>query len=257
MENNESYEVMATKVAPWAAEVWNHICEAFRTDTYHMLQNFIYAMIRGASDPHKVSPEVRRLMDELDMDVGWQNAINVCAPQGKQSIMQIILIVEQADKRGAATYMLDRPWMGDVTQTENVDIIFERVTEVVFRRLYMKMRQLGLIMNVKSQRELLNTLLDRQTMEEIEQDLREQLPGLGDSSDGGRQIAFGKKTKSTQHRTPDSVANDQRFHFDEEPVLPAFTSNATSPTLYGEASVAIEAIDDDRDPWNDIENGLI
>ena len=37
----KKFEQMATKISPAAAEVWNAICDSLKTDTYHMLQNFI------------------------------------------------------------------------------------------------------------------------------------------------------------------------------------------------------------------------
>ena len=218
MDNNEEkFEPMGTKVAPWAAVVWNAICEALETDTYHLLQHFIYAMIRGASSQHEKSPEIQRLLDALDLDVGWQNAINLCAPDGKLSIAQMILIVEQKDKHGFSAVMLDKPFMGECLQTENVDKIFERLTEVIFKREYIKLRQLGIQMNVKSQRELLETMIDAQTIHHLDEELAGELPGVGDRAQNGRVYAYGKKTKTKQRRTPDGEAQrQQRIQFTDE-----------------------------------------
>lgn len=211
----DKFEVMGTKVAPWAAVVWDAVCEALGTDTYHLLQQFIYAMIRGASEQHNKSPEVERLMQALDLDAGWQNAINLCAPKGKLSIAQMILIVEQEDKRGFGAVMLDKPFLGECRQTENVDRIFERLTEVIFKRTYMKLREAGRVMKVKSQRELLETMADAAIIEELNEGFARELPGMGEHADNGRPYAYGKKTKAKQHRTPDSLARDQRIKFDD------------------------------------------
>ena len=210
------FEPMGTKVAPWAAVVWNAVCEALETDTYHLLQQFIYAMIRGASEQHEKSPEIERLMQALDLDAGWQNAINLCAPNGKLSIAQMILIVEQEDKRGFGAVMLDKPFMGDCRQTENVDQIFERLTEVIFKRTYMKLREAGRVMNVKSQRELLETMADATILQELNESFAREMPGMGELADNGRAYGYGKKTKAKQKRTPDSLARDQRIKFDDD-----------------------------------------
>jgi hypothetical protein len=77
MTTNNNYEPMGTKIAPWAAEVWNAVCDALGTDTYHLLQQFIYAMIRSASEQHEKTPDVQRLLDAIELDPGWQNAINL------------------------------------------------------------------------------------------------------------------------------------------------------------------------------------
>ena len=211
----EKFEPMGTKVAPWAAVVWNAVCEALNTDTYHLLQQFIYAMIRGASEQHEKSPEIERLMQALDLDAGWQNAINLCAPNGKLSIAQMILIVEQEGKKGFGAVMLDKPFMGECRQTENVDQIFERLTEVIFKRTYMKLREAGRVMNVKSQRELLETMADGLILQELNEAFANEMPGHGEHADNGRSYGYGKKTKAKQRRTPDSVAQDQRIKFDD------------------------------------------
>ena len=209
----EKFEPMGTKVAPWAASVWNAICEALETDTYHMLQQFIYAMIRGASEQHEKSPEIERLMQALDLDAGWQNAINLCAPNGKLTIAQMILIVEQEGKKGFGAVMLDKPFMGECRQTENVDQIFERLTQVIFKRTYMKLREAARIMKVDSQRELLETMADATIIQEMNEAFAREMPGMGEHADNGRLYGYGKKTKAKQKRTPDSVARDQRIKF--------------------------------------------
>ncbi len=209
----EKFEPMGTKISPSAAVVWNAVCEALETDTYHLLQQFIYAMIRGASEQHEKSPEIERLMQALDLDAGWQNAINLCAPNGKLSIAQMILIVEQEGKKGFGAVMLDKPFIGECQQTENVDRIFERLTEVIFKRTYMKLREAGQMMKVKSQRELLETMADATILQELNEGFAREMPGMGEHAYNGRTYGgYGKKTKAKQKRTPDSVAEDKRYH---------------------------------------------
>ena len=137
-QNNQNFEPKGTKISPAMAVVWDAVCEALGTNTYDLIQQFIYAMIRAASEQHDKSPEIQRLMDALDLDPGWQNAINLCAPNGKLKISQMVLIVEQEDKQGFGMVMLNKPYMGDVTQTENVNLIIERVLEVGLKKIYRK-----------------------------------------------------------------------------------------------------------------------
>lgn len=210
---DEKYEPMGTKVAPWAAEVWNAVCNALGTDTYHMLQQFIYAMIRAASEQHEKTPDVQRLLDALELDPGWQNAINLCAPSGKLKIAQMILIVEDEEKRGFGVHMLEKPFMGECQQTENVDQIFERLAEVIYKREYIKLRQLGIRMDVKSIRELLSLMIDAQTVALIDDEFRAEMPGIGDRTANGRLYAYGKKTKAKKRRTPDGEARQQHIVF--------------------------------------------
>ena len=162
MKEKEKFEVMGTKIDPAMAIVWNAVCEALGTDTYHMLQHFIYAMIRMASDHHQQTPEAQKLMTLLETDTAWQTAINMCAPNGKKSIAQMILIVEEKDTNGFAMYMLDKPFMSDVRQTENVNIIIERTIEVGLKSLYKKLRLMKEDMKCEWIADLLLDMIDAQ-----------------------------------------------------------------------------------------------
>lgn len=216
MNNNKDkdrFEPMGTKISPAMAVVWNAVCDALGTDTYHLLQQFIYSMIRAASDQHAMTPEVRQLLDMLDLDAGWQNAINLCAPNGKLTISQMILIVEQEGKQGLGAVMLDKPFMGECHQTENVDAIYERLTEVIYKRHYLKLRKMGIDLGTRSVRETIDRMLEDQVKIELD-DANREGPQMGDRTDSGRLAnVYGKKTKGKQHRTPDSVANQQRIRF--------------------------------------------
>lgn len=209
---NQNFEPKGTKISPAMAVVWDAVCEALGTNTYDLIQQFIYAMIRAASEQHEKSPEIQRLMDALDLDPGWQNAINLCAPNGKLKISQMVLIVEQEDKQGFGMVMLNKPYMGDVTQTENVNLIIERVLEVGLKKIYRKLRMIKADMRVNWLSDVLASMIDAQDLLNAEQADREELPGMGYNTVNGKQIIYGNKAKAKQHRTPDSLADDQRYH---------------------------------------------
>ena len=228
MENNQGFEPKGTKISPAMAVVWDALCEALGTNTYDLIQNFIYAMIRAASEQHEKTPEVQRLMDALDLDPGWQNAINLCAPNGRLKIAQMVLIVEQEDKEGFGMFMLNKPFCGDVTQTENVNLIIERVIEVGMKNLYKKLRGIKADMKCNWLSDVMLTMIDAQDILNAEQADRDEIPGYGDHHDYGKRVECGNKHKRVPHRTPDSVANSQqRIHFDESdvPDLPELQDN--------------------------------
>lgn len=208
---NQNFEPKGTKISPAMAVVWDAVCEALGTNTYDLIQQFIYSMIRAASEQHDKSPEIQRLMDALDLDIGWQNAINLCAPNGKLKIAQMVLIVEQEDKQGFGMVMLNKPYMGDVTQTENVNLIIERVLEVGLKKIYRKLRMIKADMRVNWLSDVLASMIDAQDLLNAEQADREELPGIGDHAVNGKRVIYGNKAKAKQHRTPDSLADDQRY----------------------------------------------
>ena len=211
MKEEKHFEVLSTKIDPAMAEVLNACCDALGVDVYHLLQWFAYTIIRASAPMHELDPRIQKLMAMLESDAGWQEAFNIANP-GKLKIAQIILILEQHGRKGFGAVMVDKPFMSDARQTECVDDILERVTQVSMRGIYRRLRLLGGEMQCEHLSDVLLTMCERQNkMNAVDCDNIE-LPGMGDHADNGRQMAFGKKTKAKHHRTPDSVAEDQRYH---------------------------------------------
>lgn len=210
---DEKFVAMATKISPAAAEVWDAICQARQTDTYHMLQNFIYTMIRAAADPHALNPDIQKILTMLDTDAGWQKAFNLCAPNAKAKVSQVVLIMEQEGRKGFGAVMVNRPFMGDATMTECTDDILERVCEVTMRGIYRRLRLLGARMDCNNLSDVLLTIIDSQTILDLAGDVQAEGPQMGDRTDNGREYAYGKRTKQTKRRTPDTLDLQQRITF--------------------------------------------
>lgn len=210
---DEKFVPMATKISPAAAEVWDAICQARQTDTYHMLQNFIYTMIRAAADPHALNPDIQKILTMLDTDAGWQKAFNLCAPNVKAKVSQVVLIMEQEGRKGFGAVMVNRPFMGHATMTECTDDILERVCEVTMRGIYRRLRLLGARMECNNLSDVLLTLIDSQTILDLAGDVQTEGPQMGDRADNGHEYAYGKRTKQTKRRTPDTLDLQQRITF--------------------------------------------
>ena len=214
---DEKFVPMATKISPAAAEVWDAICQARQTDTYHMLQNFIYTMIRAAADPHALNPDIQKILTMLDTDAGWQKAFNLCAPNVKAKVSQVVLIMEQEGRKGFGAVMVNRPFMGEATMTECTDDILERVCEVTMHGIYRRLRLMGGQLGCNNLSDVLLTMIDAQTVIELEEENRIQMQGEAQFSESGRRIEYGKRTKAKHHRTPDGEANrQQRIQFTDE-----------------------------------------
>ena len=212
--NSERFEQLGTKIDPAMAKVLNACCDAMEVDVYHMLQWFAYVIIRMASPMHNLDPRIRKLMFLLDHDAGWQTAFNIANPDDL-NIAQVVLILEQKNHKGFGAVMVDKPFMGDATQTECVDDILERVTQVTMHGIYRRLRLMGTKKGCQNLSDVLLTMIDEQTTIDLDEGFRAELPGMGDYNDSGKQVAYGKKTKAKQHRTPDSYATDQRLQFED------------------------------------------
>jgi hypothetical protein len=157
-------------------------------------------------------------MTLLECDAGWQNAFNLANPD-KKRVAQVILILEQEGHKGFGAVMIDKPFMGDARQTECVDDILERVCEVTMRGIYRRLRLMGAELDCENLSDILLTMLDMQELQNAIESDRNELPGLGEQTDGGRDYAYGKKTKAKQKRTPDSLALDQRIKFNDDDAM--------------------------------------
>ena len=214
-EETKRFEGLGTKIDPAMYEVLNACCDALGVDVYHLLQWFAYTIIRASAPMHELDPRIQKLLAMMESDVGWQQAFNIANPNGLK-VAQAILILEQECRKGFGAVMIDRPFFGDARQTECVDTILERVTEVTMRGIYRRLRLMGAKMDCQNLSDVLLTMIDAQTILDLDEGFRAELPGMGDYNYNGKQVAYGKKTKAKQHRTPDSVAQDQRIKFDED-----------------------------------------
>ena len=213
-EDKKRFEGLGTKIDPEMAKVLNACCDALGVDVYHLLQWFAYTIIRAAAPMHELDPRIQKLMAMMESDAGWQHAFNIANPNGLK-VSQVVLILEQEGRKGFGALMIDRPFCGDARQTECVDEILERVTQVTMHGIYRRLRDMGVEMKCQSLSDVLLTMIDEQTNLNFGEGFRAEMPGTGDHADNGRQVAYGKKSKAKQHRTPDSYAQDQRIKWDD------------------------------------------
>ena len=110
--------------------------------------------------------------------------------------------------------MVSKPFMGIWEEDSNVMHIFERVLNVCMPELYMKLYRAKVVLECDSVSEVINRLADAEVIIRMNGEMRQEFEDAA-RMDNGRAVAYGQKTKGLQHRTPDSVAQDQRFNFDE------------------------------------------
>jgi len=213
MENNkERFEQLGTKIDPAVAEVLNACCDALQVDVYHLLQWFAYVIVKAAAPMHGLDPRIQKLMTLLDIDAGWQNAFNLANPDNLR-IAQVVLILEQEGHKGFGAVMIDRPWMGEARQTECVDDILERVTKVLVPGIYRRLESLKRKLEAESTLDALLTMIDAQTIFELDEAERAEMPQMGDIAPNGKPLAYGKRTKRKKHFTPDTMPEQVKIQF--------------------------------------------
>lgn len=203
---------VSVKLQKSQVDLLNAICDTLGVNSYQIFQMFFYTLMRASAPMHELSPEIRKIMTLMETDAGWAEAFNLANPN-QLDVAQCILILQQEDKRGFGAVMVDKPFLSDATMTENVDDILERVCAVTMHGIFRRLRSLGAKMECHNLSDVLLTMIDAQTILELDEENRVAMKGEGMYDHRGRKIEYGKKTKTHGHRTPDSVAQDQRITF--------------------------------------------
>ena len=201
----DRFEQIGSKIDPAMAEVLDACCNALEVDIYHLIQWFCYVIVKASAPMHALDPRIQKLMAMMESDVGWQKAFNIANPDGLD-VAQVILILEQQNHRGFGCVMIDKPFCGEPQrQTECVDDILERVTEVTMRGIYKRLRLMGAKMQCQNLTDVLLTMLDAQDfIDSVEGDASEG-PQMGDIAPNGKALAYGKRTKRKKHYSPDTM----------------------------------------------------
>lgn len=214
-QNKEPYELLQTKVSPQQAALLDAICNVLGVNTYQIFQMFFYVLCKASAPMHELSPEIKKIMTLMETDAGWAEAFNLANPN-ELRVAQVVLILEQKDKKGFGAVMVDKPFMSDAQMTECVDDILERVTEVTMHGIYRRLRLFGARMECNDLSDILLNLVDGETIALLDEEAKAEMKGEAMYDYRGRLIEYGKKSKAKQHRTPDSMAQDQRIKFGDE-----------------------------------------
>lgn len=209
---------VSTKIPPNVSDLLNILAAMRGMEVYELLQLLIHGFISYAKAEQTVPDEFRHLYESLKFDAAWNQAYNFCSPSAQQDIAQMILILQQAGRKGFGLLMIDKPFMSEATVTRSVPAIYGRVSEVSLgTRDYLRMRRMHISLGTQSELETVRTMLDAQETINIEESDREEFPAMGDRAQNNRVYNYGQRMKTKQRRTPDGEAErQQRIIFTEE-----------------------------------------
>lgn len=215
-QRNDGTVTLSVKIPIWMADQLNAIAKTRGGDVNanHLLALCLQFIVESAKHSGPIAPEFRVLLNMLKLDASWNNAFNFGKTDAQMDIAQVILVLQQNDgkqpRKGFGLMMIDKPFMGQATYTTCVDDILERIAEVSMPGLYKDLRLVGVALESDSVRETLTLMCDAQTIVNLEEADRQEMPGYGNYHDFGKTIEYGNKHKRKPHRTPDSLANSQQ-----------------------------------------------
>ncbi len=223
MENNETIQqnddrfvVIPTKLSRHAAEQLERIARRKGMSKYKLLQMVCDTLIRYCDDRYNLTEEMERAMSIFEHMVGWADTMNLADPTLNAEVAQAVYILQDADgkSRGFRAKMVSKPFMGIWEETSNVQQIFERIFNICLPELFMKLYRAKILLECNSVTEVINLLCDAEVIARMDDENRREFESTT-RTDSGKAYQYGARTKAHGHRTPDSVAMDQRIKFEE------------------------------------------
>ncbi len=213
--NNDGTLTISCKVPAKWLPLLQTICEMKGSNFNNLLKMCLEFLIETAKVTTEVSPDMMVLMRQMRIDSNWQKMFNFLN-NSELTVNQVILVLQQLDgnkpREGFGLAMFDRPFCGDSQQTLCVDTIVERVLSIAMNfNDYWDMRKIARHFEAETICEALVRMVDAQTIINLDEADRDELPGMGTVAPNGREIVYGAKTKGKQHITAESMANDKRY----------------------------------------------
>lgn len=213
---DDKYKNVSSKLSKYSIERLTRIAQKKHMSIYTLIQMACDTIIRYMDDRHNLSEEIERAMAVFEHMTGWADAMNLADPTVNKEVAQAVYIFQDADgeKKGFRATMVNKPFFDKWTQTDNVMDIFERIFNICMPELYMKFYRARIILGCERVSEVINMLADAEVIMHLNGELRQEFEDAA-RMDNGKDYGYGQKTKAKQHRTPDSVAMDQRIKFDD------------------------------------------
>lgn len=215
-QTDERHVVVGTKLSRSSAEQLARIARKKGCTIYQLIQMVCDTLIRYTDDRHNLTAEMEQAMTLFEHMDGWADSINLVDPTITKDVVSAVYILQDADgkKKGLRATMVDKPWMGIWNQTENVMKIFERLFNILLPELYTKLYRARIELELNTVTEVISYLADSEVMASQNDELRRDFEDCS-RAENGKDYGYGRRTKSHQHRTPDSLAMDQRLKFDD------------------------------------------
>ena len=214
--SDDKYISVSTKLSPYANERLEKIARKKGLSKYDIIQTMCDVAIRYMDDRHNLTPEMERAMQLFEHMVGWGEALNLADPYVDIHVNEAFyaLADKEGKKKGSRMVMVRRPFFGIWDQTENVQQIFERMTELLLPEMYQRLRLLAQEQSCDSIFELLNILIDKEDMDALNKAFREDFEDAS-RSDYGRKPADAPFRRK-HHKDVDSAQGLDFRPFDVE-----------------------------------------
>lgn len=204
-QKTDKYKVINTKISPEAYAKIYRLAQKLGMKPYEMLQMCVDTLVRYMDDRHNLSPEMERMMLVFEDMVGWKQALNLAAPAPHATIAEATYYLTAEGKAGIRAVHVTEPFFGNWHETENIQLILERTIENLAPELYRRLRAMCVSYEAQSVLELLQHLVDAQTIMDLDHEEVRQSFQDCNRGDNCKSVEYGQRTVRKKHYTPDSM----------------------------------------------------
>lgn len=218
----EKYRVIGTKVSPWAFELFERTARKTGMTMYEVVQMLIDTFVRYASDKHNLTPEMEEAMAIFEHTVGWKDALNLADPSATPHVGEALYFLQQEGgngnkkKNGTRAVLVSGPIIGQWKQTVNIQVIIDRVIQLITPERYRKLKHIAAEMECKTIIELLDNIISRNVIDDMnDEEIRK---GFEDCyrAENNRPVVYGERTRRKKHHSVDDVDRQMTIPFDTE-----------------------------------------
>ena len=204
MQDNEKYQVLATKVS---TEVWvriNRLARKKGLTIYELVQMTIDTLVRYMDDRHNLTPDMEKAMAIFEHMEGWRDALNMADPSVEKVVGEAIYFLFDAEgkKKGCRAVHVVKPFFDNWTEDTNLQHIAERAICLLMPERYRRLRMLAVDAGCHSLLEYIDHLIDYHSREADVAAMRQEFEDA-DRSDWGIKPADQPYRRRHNHMTMD------------------------------------------------------
>lgn len=213
-EEKEKYIAIATKVKPETARRLIALEKKKGLSKYELMQMVIDTLVRYMDDRHNLSAEMEAAMSIFEHMEGWHGAFNLADYTSQPEVTEATYYMGDPHKRGTRAVHVSKPYMGQWTQTYNIQQILERTLCLLTPERYRRLRTLAVEMDCGSLLELLDVMIDHHTKDADLRDVRASFED-NDRSDYGRKPVSAPYVRK-HHKSPEQMSGLGELSFSDE-----------------------------------------
>ena len=166
-------KVMAGKLKEEVYDILFEVAKVRGLSVNELINIIAEVLLRYLSPDHQLTSDIERAMSLFEHMAGWKDQVLMSSDK-EFEVARAIYALTAKGKKGVVPVMVDRPFMGEWTQTENITAIYEACIEMISPEFYRRMRRCAVADGCNNLYEWLGKMMDERTSEADFNEMRQQ-----------------------------------------------------------------------------------